>query len=148
MSPFESLSRAFFPSPVMLTLENAVNSKGYRSQKRLLLFFIYDRCDLLVHLLDRQRLETEPCTPTLDSRGDFVHVVANDAEPNVLRILLDDTAKRSLGSLGHHIRFVQDNELEAFREERARFRKLLDLVAYDVDATLIRRVQLPQRRVR
>jgi hypothetical protein len=62
--------------------------------------------------------------------------------------LLDDAAEGSLRLLGHHVRLVEDDEFVAFGEERARLRKLLDLLAYNVDATVVRRVELGRALVR
>jgi len=76
----------------------------------------------------------ETSTTRLDGGDDLVDVVADDAEANVLGELLDDCEPRwkgvssfsspklaergrtstesRLGSLGHHVGFVQDDELE------------------------------------
>ena len=88
----------------------------------------------LLDLLDGQRREPEARTATLDGGDDLVDVVADDAEADVLRILLDDAPERGLRGGGHHVGFVEDDELVAFGEERARLGEVLDLLADDFDA--------------
>ena len=44
-----------------------------------------------LHFFDGQWAETEASATTLDSWCYFVHVVANDTESNILRVLLDNT---------------------------------------------------------
>ena len=96
----------------------------------------------LLDLGHRQRREAEPRAATLHRGHDLVDVVADDAKAHVLRILLDNAAEGRLGGGGHHVGLVEDDELVALREQRARFREVLDLLADDVDAAVIRRVQL------
>ena len=69
-----------------------------------------------LHLLDRQGREAEPRTPTLDGRRDLANIVADDAEADVARVLLDDATESGLGSLGHHVGLVEDDELERWEE--------------------------------
>jgi len=56
--------------------------------------------------------EPEACTPALYRRGNFVDVVAYDAKPDVLGILFDYTTQGRLGRGSHHVRFVENYELE------------------------------------
>ena len=86
--------------------------------------------------------ESEPGTSTLDSRDNLVDIVANDTEPDVLCVLLDDTPKCSLSSGSHHISFIEDDEFEALGEQCSRLGKVLDLFAHDVDTTVVGGVQL------
>ena len=86
--------------------------------------------------------ESEPGTSTLDSGDNLVDIVANDTEPDVLGILFYHPSKRSLGSLSHHVCFIEDDELEALREEGSRLGELLDLLANDVDTAVVRGVEL------
>jgi hypothetical protein len=96
----------------------------------------------LLHLYDWQRGEPKPCTTTLNSRDDLIHVIANNAKSDILGVLLNNATKGSLGLLGHHVCFVQDNELEPFCKEGASFGKLFDLFTDDIDATVIRGIEL------
>jgi hypothetical protein len=67
----------------------------------------------LLHLSNGQWRKPKSRTPTLYSWCDFVDIVTNNAEPDVLRILLDYTTERGLSLLCHHIRFIKDDELVA-----------------------------------
>jgi hypothetical protein len=86
--------------------------------------------------------EAEARAAALDGGCDLADVVADDAEADVARVLLDDTPERGLRGLSHRVCLVEHDELEAAREERARLREVLDLQAHDVDTTVVRRVQL------
>lgn len=55
--------------------------------------------------------------------------------------------ERALGSLCHHVRLIQNDELESLAEEHPRLRKSLDLLPHDVDATIIRCVELEDVRL-
>ena len=81
--------------------------------------------------------EPETCASTLDRRYNFVDVVADDAKPDVLGILLYHTAQSCLGCGCHHVCFVEDDEFEARRIQCPRLRKVLDLFADHVDPTVI-----------
>ena len=95
--------------------------------------------DLFLHLLFRQRAEPEFRASRLDGRCDLVDIITEDAESDVFGVLLDDfseTRLRSvyepldvdrckvrltspqctLRSLCHHIRLVQDDQLEPLSE--------------------------------
>ena len=100
----------------------------------------------LLDLRDRQRGEPEARTTALDSGNALVDVVADDAEADVLRVLLDDAAERGLRGGGHHVGFVEDDELVAFGEECASLGKVLDLLADDFDAAVVGRVELANGR--
>jgi len=78
----------------------------------------------------------------LDGWYNLVDIVADDAKPNVLRVLFDDASKCGLGSGSHHIRLVQYDEFEPFGEKGARLCELLYLLTDDVDASVVRGVQL------
>ena len=86
--------------------------------------------------------ESEPGTSTLDRRDDLVDVVANDTESEVLCVLFDDTPKHSLDSGGHHISFIEDDEFETSREQCSRLGKVLDLLANNVNTSVVGRIQL------
>ena len=76
-------------------------------------FGSYDSVHSFLDFRHGQRREPEPCTSTLNSGGNLVHVITNDAETNVFGILLDDTSESCLGCLRHHVRFIEDDELVA-----------------------------------
>ena len=58
--------------------------------------------------------------------------------------MFNDAAKGGLRLLCHHVRFVEDNELETLGEQRARFCKLLDLFADNVNSSVIRGIKLTE----
>ena len=91
-----------------------------------------------------QRREAEPRAPTLNGWNNLVHVVADDAESDILGVLLDHSTQRRLGSCGHHVGFVQNDEFVSLREESACFGKVLDLFSNDVDAAVVRGIELTQ----
>jgi hypothetical protein len=78
----------------------------------------------------------------LNGRCNLVDIVADDAESNVLRVLLDDTTKCGLGSGSHHIGLVQYDQLVPFGEKGAGLCELLYLLADYVYASVVRGVQL------
>jgi hypothetical protein len=106
------------------------------------LFSFHHTIQPLLHLHNRQRREAKACTSALNSRCDLIHIITNDAEPDVLGVLLDDAAKSSLCLLGHHIGFVEDDELVALGEECACFCELFDLFADHVDAAFVGCIEL------
>ena len=77
----------------------------------------------------------------------LVDIVADDAKTNVLRVLLDDATKCGLGGGSHHIGLVQYDELKPFGKKGARLCELLYLLADNVDASVVRGVQLMNVRV-
>ena len=81
----------------------------------------------------------------MNSGCDLVDVVADDAESDVLRVLLYHTSEGRLRRLSHHIRLTKDDELEALGEECPGLCELLYLLADDVDATIIGCVELPDK---
>lgn len=91
----------------------------------------------LLHLPHRQRREPKPRTATLNRRHDLIHIITNNAEANVLRILFDNATEGGLGGGGHHVCFVKDDEFVAFGEEGACFGELFDLFADDIDAAVV-----------
>ena len=76
-------------------------------------------------------------------------VVADDAEARVLGVGLDDPPQGGLRVVGHGVGFVEDADLDG-RDLLLRvgiqgdlaLGELLDLLAHDVDAALVRGVQL------
>ena len=79
-------------------------------------------------------------------------IVGNNAEASVGRVLFHDATEGHLGSGGHRIGLVKNDELEA-SQSRARRRgaesedllgggKSLDLLAHNVDTTVVGGVQL------
>jgi hypothetical protein len=91
MSPLESLSSACLPSSVMLTLakgqcERFKSSKKQKNQP----FLVYHVLQPLLNLKRVKRRKPEAGASTLYGRDDLVHIVADDAEPNIPRILFDD----------------------------------------------------------
>jgi hypothetical protein len=78
----------------------------------------------------------------LNGRRNLVDIVADDAKTNVLGVLLDNATKGSLGSGSHHIGFVKYDELIPFGEKGARLCELFYLFADNVNASVVRGVQL------
>ena len=72
----------------------------------------------------------------------LVDIVTDDAKTNVLRVLFDDATKCSLGGGSHHIGLVQYDELKAFGEKGACLCELLYLLANNVNASVVRGVEL------
>ena len=67
----------------------------------------------------------------------------DEAEARVLVVVLDDAPQRELRLVRHVVRLVEDHELRVLRrEELLRRGKGADLLPHDVDAALVRRVQL------
>lgn len=147
MSPFDSFNNACRPSSVSLTLSSdgisirMLAGKNPRVQVNSPLR-LNDTIQPPLHLLYRQRRKPETRTPTLDSRNDLVHVVTNDAKPDVLRILLDDATESRLCGSCHHIGLVQDDELVPFREQCAGLGEVLNLFTHYLDTAVVRRVEL------
>ena len=96
----------------------------------------------LLDLRDGERREAKARAAALDGGDDLVDVVADDAEADVLRVLLDDAAERGLCRRRHHVGLIEDDELVALGEQRAGLGEVLDLLAHDVDPAVVRRVQL------
>ena len=143
MSPFDNLSNALRPSAVILTLRAQIQPAGTGHENCLgLPLRLNHQVHPFLDFRDRERREPEAGAPTLDGGHDLVHVVADDAEPHVLRVLLDDATERCLCRGRHHVRLVEDDELVALGEERPRLGEVLDLLADDVDTTIVRRIQL------
>jgi hypothetical protein len=78
----------------------------------------------------------------LNSWYNLVHIVADDAKTDVFGVLFDDTAKCSLRRRGHHVCLIKYNEFEAFGEEGPGLCKLLDLLTDNIDASVVRGIQL------
>lgn len=98
------------------------------------------RIDAALDLSRLKRRESEACAPTLDSRDDFVHVVANDAETHVACVLLHDATQGRLSCLGHRICLVQHNQLECIligTEDVACTSKGLDLATHHLDTAIV-----------
>lgn len=99
MSPFESLSKACRPEGCRLILidENGlVRRRGGDTASSMeikrssdLLFCVNYDVESLLDLNDGQRREPEPGASRLDRGRDLVDIVANDAEPNALGVLLN-----------------------------------------------------------
>ena len=69
-----------------------------------------DPVNLDGHLLQAERREAEPSAARLERRRDLRDVVADHAEPGILRVLLDDTAERGLRVVGHGIGLKRDGK--------------------------------------
>jgi hypothetical protein len=114
----------------------------------LLNYLVHEDTDILL----LQGAEAEPCTPRQQSRAELVRVVCNDAEARVGRVLLHDAAEGHLSGVCHGVGLVKDDELEARnacpRGRRAHREDLLcggeglDLLAHDVDATVVGGIEL------
>lgn len=69
--------------------------------------FILDNANKpLLHFHNWEWREPESRTATLDGGDDFIHIIANNAEPDILGILLYDATQSRLGLLSHHVCFV------------------------------------------
>lgn len=75
-----------------------------------------------------------------------MRIIGNDTKSRIGRILLHDTSERHLRSVGHGICLIQHNELEPSHritlggthgEDLLRTGKRLDLLAHDVDTTVV-----------
>lgn len=80
-----------------------------------------------------------------------MRIIGNDTKSRVRGILLHDTSERHLRRVGHGIRLIQHNELEpghrvtlgcAHGEDLLRAGERLDLLAHDVDTTVVGGVEL------
>jgi hypothetical protein len=123
---------------VHVSVEGAVGGQG----RRRILLGGYDALHTTRDFRLGEWAEAEARAAALDSGCDLADVVADDAEADVARVLLDDAPERSLCGLRHRVRLVEHDKLEAAREERARLCEVLDLQAHDVDPAVVGRVQL------
>lgn len=98
--------------------------------------------ETVADLVSAEGCEAEAGATGLEGGDDLGHVVADEAEPGVLGVLLDDAAEGELCVVGHGVGLVEDDELDALVEELAGAGELLDLVADDVDATSVGGVEL------
>ncbi|EJK74657.1 hypothetical protein THAOC_03657 [Thalassiosira oceanica] len=89
-----------------------------------------------------ERREPESRAPALQRGDDLADVVAYQAEPCVLRVLLDDPAQGELGVARHGVGLVEYYKLDPLVEELAGAGELLDLVADGVDPAGVRGVEL------
>lgn len=144
MSPFESLSNAFLPSSVNCTLKMMSGPVMLRRSQNLPLCFNYPGHSLL-HFADRKWREPKTCTPTLDGRNYLVHIITDYAEPDILGILFNHPTKGRLSSGRHHISFIQDDQLVAFREQGAGLSEVLDTIADNVNTALVRSIELNRK---
>jgi hypothetical protein len=127
MSPFDNFNKASLPSAVSLTL----TCQLIIMYQKLVYspFFLHDLVDLPRDFFLWQGRKPKPRTTGLNSGGDLVDVITQDAESDVLRMLLDHSssarsnssstreltsAQSGLGLICHHIRLVQNHQLEAF----------------------------------
>ena len=84
-----------------------------------------------------ERRKAEASTTALNCGDYFVDIIADDAEADILCVLLNDAAKSSLRGRGHHVCFVQHYKFETLRKQRPSLCELLNLFADDVDASVI-----------
>jgi len=141
MSPLESFSKAILPSSVNLTLSLVLKYLHFTVNDHVL-FSFHNGIESFFYFCYRERREPKSCTSTLYRGGNLVDVVTNDAESNVLCILLDDTSESCLCLLCHHVCFIENNELVSLRKECSGFGKLLYLFAYNVNTTIVGGVKL------
>ena len=73
----------------------------------------------------------------MDSRYNFVDIIADDAKSDVLSILFDNATKGSLRCCCHHIGFIQDNEFVALGEQGTCLGEILDALTNDVNTTFV-----------
>ncbi|KAI6751785.1 hypothetical protein HG531_006481 [Fusarium graminearum] len=100
-----------------------------------------------------QRAETESCASTQKSRAELVGVVGNDAESSVGCVLFHNSSQSHLSGTCHGISLVKYDELESShpiartggatqREDLLGAGKRLDLLSHNVNATVVRGVEL------
>jgi hypothetical protein len=96
-------------------------------------------------MLGRERAESEPSAPRLESWDDLGDVVANEAEPGCLRILFNDPSEGELGTARDCIALIENDQLDTLAHDLLRSAERLDLVPDDVDSSLIRGIELEGR---
>mmetsp|Transcript_10662 Transcript_10662/g.33593 ORF Transcript_10662/g.33593 Transcript_10662/m.33593 type:complete len:202 (-) Transcript_10662:247-852(-) len=93
-------------------------------------------------LRGRERCEAEARAARLERGDDLVAIVADQAEARVARELLHHATQRHLRRVRHRVRLVEHDELGQVREHLLGARKVLDALAHDIDAAVVRGVQL------
>ena len=77
----------------------------------------------------------------MQRRDDFANIVTNKAEASISDIFFHDSTESQMGVFGHCITLVQNDELKLLAEDCTRAGEVLDLIAHDVDATVVRCVK-------
>jgi hypothetical protein len=90
----------------------------------------------------RQLVEPEPDEFVLKPLVDLADVIAYQTKANAARIILQEIAEGLLCVLRHVVDFIQNNELHAIVEEGLRVHEETDLIADDVDASLVGCIQM------
>jgi len=76
---------------------------------------------------------------------DFAYVVAYQTKTNCARVVLQEITKGLLGIFGHVVDFVQYDKLHSSLEQRFRVHKKTDLIANNVDSSLVGRIQVDDK---
>jgi hypothetical protein len=90
----------------------------------------------------RQLVESKPDKFVLKPLVDLADVIAYQTKANAARIILQEIAEGLLCVLRHVVDFIQNNELHAIVEEGLRVHEETDLIADDVDASLVGCIQM------
>jgi hypothetical protein len=99
----------------------------------------------LVYFGVRELVESHTNELGLQRFVDFANVVANETEPDIEFACLQQRFERLLRRLGHVVDLVQNHEFHADFKDVFRFHKLVYLGPDDVDAALIRCIQVDDR---
>lgn len=89
-----------------------------------------------------QRAEAEPCATGLQCWNYLGNIVADEAEPGCLGILLNNSSEGELGGRGHVVALVEDDEFDAAAQKLLRAAEVFDLVTDHVDASIVTGVEL------
>lgn len=89
-----------------------------------------------------ERTKAEPSATGLQGRNDLGDVVADEAEPGRLGVLLDDPPQSELSSIGHAVTLVENNQFDASVHQLLSGAKALDLLTNHVDSSVIRSIEL------
>ena len=92
--------------------------------------------------LFREGLEPESSASRLQGRDDLTDVVANETETSVTDVFLHHSSKSHLGIFGHGVAFIQDDEFEFVAKDGTSGSEILDFIAHDVDASIVRGIEL------
>jgi hypothetical protein len=98
--------------------------------------------DEFKYFLFRQLIETNANKFILEGFINLANIIANQAKSNIGYGGLQQILQCLLCVFGHVIHLVQHHKFNAIVEDIFRGDKLIDLIAYNVNATLIRGVQM------
>jgi hypothetical protein len=78
----------------------------------------------------------------LQRQLDFANIVANQKELDIVSTRLQQIFESLLGVFGHVVDLIQDNKFEPSFKEIFGLYKLVNLVANNIDSSLIRGIQV------